>query len=192
MAVELLVENPINAYNDAVTSRYLYTQLKAQASVEQATLLLNTLISYYSDEERFRDFMKDSQLNSLMYKSANTNYKKLIADEAKKLKSQLLNDSYDFRLELAKNFASATANSVANIVLDEAISKSLGKLAIWYEALSATFQVVDLAFGIGDMYEAADSFAIANYISMAVESGYNTISNSYKNKKGNQSRVSAN
>lgn len=75
MAVELLVENPINAYNDAVTSRYLYTQLKAQASVEQATLLLNTLISYYSDEERFRDFMKDSQLNSLMYKSANTNYK---------------------------------------------------------------------------------------------------------------------
>ena len=185
MAVELLVENPINAYNDAVTSRYLYTQLKAQASVEQATLLLNTLISYYSDEERFRDFMKDSQLNSLMYKSANTNYKKLIADEAKKLKSQLLNDSYDFRLELAKNFASATANSVANIVLDEAISKSLGKLAIWYEALSATFQVVDLAFGIGDMYEAADSFAIANYISMAVESGYNTISNSYKNKNSN-------
>ena len=185
MAVELLVENPINAYNDAVTSRYLYTQLKAQASVEQATLLLNTLISYYSDEERFRDFMKDSQLNSLMYKSANTNYKKLIADEAKKLKSQLLNDSYDFRLELAKNFASATANSVANIVLEEAISKSLGKLAIWYEALSATFQVVDLAFGIGDMYEAADSFAIANYISMAVESGYNTISNSYKNKNSN-------
>ena len=185
MAVELLVENPINAYNDAVTSRYLYTQLKAQASVEQATLLLNTLISYYSDEERFRDFMKDSQLNSLMYKSANTNYKKLIADEAKKLKSQLLNDSYNFRLELAKNFASATANSVANIVLDEAISKSLGKLAIWYEALSATFQVVDSAFGIGDMYEAADSFAIANYISMAVESGYNTISNSYKNKNSN-------
>ena len=185
MAVELLVENPINAYNDAVTSRYLYTQLKAQASVEQATLLLNTLISYYSDEERFRDFMKDSQLNSLMYKSANTNYKKLIADEAKKLKSQLLNDSYNFRLELAKNFASATANSVANIALDEAISKSLGKLAIWYEALSATFQVVDLAFGIGDMYEAADSFAIANYISMAVESGYNTISNSYKNKNSN-------
>ena len=185
MAVELLVENPINAYNDAVTSRYLYTQLKAQASVEQATLLLNTLISYYSDEERFRDFMKDSQLNSLMYKSANTNYKKLIADEAKKLKSQLLDDSYNFRLELAKNFASATANSVANIVLDEAISKSLGKLAIWYEALSATFQVVDLAFGIGDMYEAADSFAIANYISMAVESGYNTISNSYKNKNSN-------
>ena len=120
-----------------------------------------------------------------MYKSANTNYKKLIADEAKKLKLQLLNDSYNFRLELAKNFASATANSVANIALDEAISKSLGKLAIWYEALSAAFQVVDLAFGIGDMYEAADSFAIANYISMAVESGYNTISNSYKNKNSN-------
>ncbi|MGN0477697.1 MAG: PKD domain-containing protein [Ruminococcus sp.] len=175
--VEFLIENPINAYNDATTSRYIYTQLKAYASSEEAILLLNTLISYYTTNDKLKDLaLSVCPYTSTLYTFGNTNYKKLISEEAGKLKDQILTDSYNFQVELARNFAMATADSAAKIVVEKAISQALGKVAFWYELISAVFVGADNLFGIGEYYDAADTFAIANYISLATVTGFSALS----------------
>ena len=183
MIIDYALLNPLEAYNDAMAKSYLYSIIQLQACTEETLLLLNTVINFYDKGILFDNIANSYSSKQTIELLNNTadKYRKLICNEAKDIKEQVLKNSYNVAYQAMENYLSYTAQDISKTAIKAGIKKLLGKANIYYALLGTAFSVANNAFGIGDKYKMADTYAITTCISLAVNMGFEALNEGYKN-----------